>query len=199
MGLYYGTVPTAIAEAMLLNKAAKVKRNRINASATQYYCGVFLTKLEAEDVKYSFSNKGLKGANIVEIKPNSAFILMEGSDGQEETEIEDNIDIIEEDEPSSSIFEAEAVNTDLIYRVRVGTYEGSMPTVTSHAILELGYLGIEKVVINNKETYYCGKVKTVEEAYELKSKFVQKGVMESKVVAFLGSKKISLQEASQIE
>lgn len=189
LGIYYGTVPTAIAEALLTNKKAKVKRNRINASATQYYCGVFLTKEEVTEIWSSFVQKGIKDANIVEIRHDQKFILLE--DDKRGEAVEDN----PEEEVDQTVT---TVNTKLVYRVELGTFEGVIPVEIGRVFLELGYLGIEKVISNNKETYYCGKVDSETKANELKERFLEKGINDAKTVAFVGERKISLEEAKEL-
>ncbi len=186
LGVYYGTVPTPIAQALLTNKKAKIKRNKINDAATQYYCGVFLTKDEVAEIWASFVEDGLTDAKIVEIEEGEEFILMEKED-QIDKEIEEN------SENSIS-----TIDTKLVYRVELGTFKETMPISTGKVFLELGYLGIEKKNYNNKQTYYCGKVDTEAEANELKQKFVDKGISEAKVVAFVGDRQISLIEAQEL-
>ena len=85
------------------------------------------------------------------------------------------------------------------FTVHLGQFSGEIPNNIATVLLDNSINGIERRKDENDNVIYtCGNYTNFEQAEKLKSDFIAQGVSDAKVVALLGDKEISIEEAIRL-
>ena len=169
----------------------------------KYSTGVYTNYFEANQRKKEVVEIGPKDAYVVAYQ-NGQTVAVQSvrpiTDVNLNTNLNENsASTLPSNSTNSTVSQNNTINNELVFRVQVGAYKAPINPKTNPYIKELESYGVQYTTTSTGLLIYTiGNLKTKAEADELNVKVKEVGIKDAYVVAFKDGKRISIQEALNI-
>lgn len=166
----------------------------------KYSTGVYTNYFEANQRKKEVVEIGPKDAYVVAYQ-NGQTVAVQSvrpiTDANLNTNSNENsASTSPSNSTNSTVSQNNTINNEVVFRVQVGAYKAPINPKTTPLIKELEIYGVQYTTTSTGLLIYTiGNVKTKAEADELNVKVKEVGIKDAYVVAFKDGKRISIQEA----
>lgn len=186
-GLLYTVQLGVFSQAVGKDKFLKLEpiyTDKIN-TVTRYTYGIYSKFDEAEAEKKRINQLGLTAAFVVAYHNGKKIKLSEAKSKENYKGI---------------VFAVpRAKNQRVKFKIQVGAFSGSVPSKILKKYQKISKKhAVEQMQQNGKTIFTIGQFKTYGEAVKLKKELKKKGIADGFIVAFDGSKKISIKEAQRL-
>jgi len=198
--LYYtvqiGVYATPRTKEMLFN-ISDIFFDRTKKAYYRYFSGKYIDYQEAISNRNLIRNAGVPDAFILAFHKGERISVAEARN----IVVEQKPELIPEPKPEIKANELEILGNKqiIIYKVQLGAYRNNIPIEVVNSLLQTSVKGIEtELQADGITIYLTGNFSNYQDARALRDEIVNNGIPEAFVAAFADGKKISIEEALNI-